>query len=182
MAGDTNDQSASSPLPKSTQSDIIPLLSDVEIGFEDSEKQPSSLSKSEMAKRSSRFHGAPLQTDALMQEIKSPHYDGFNSPTSPKQWPASAKEPLLAGEEAIQIDSGNVEVIDPQPKAKRIYISEEYKLALSHFRVGSPFLTGIEFMTKTVYSEYFLTLIVMTNYSSSQQAELQCSPVLHYLL
>lgn len=128
----------------------------MEIDFEDSEKQPSSLSKSEMAKRSSRFHGAPLQTDALMQEIKSPHSDGFNSPTSPKQWPASAKEPLLAGEETIQIDSGDAEVIDPQPKAKRIYISEEYKLALSHFRVGSPFSPELSSWLKQYTANIFL--------------------------
>ncbi|KAM0318437.1 hypothetical protein ACHAO8_001828 [Botrytis cinerea] len=133
MAGNTDSRSSLSPPPKFSQSDV-PLLSDIEVGYEDDEKVNPSMSKIGMVKRAHKFHGAPLQTDALMEEILSPHPGDFNSPTSPKQWPASAKEPLLPGDEDIQIDNGNVEVIDPQPKTKVPYISAEYKLALSHFR------------------------------------------------
>lgn len=135
MAGNTDSRSSLSPPPKFSQSDV-PLLSDIEVGYEDGEKVNPSMSKIGMVKRAHKFHGAPLQTDALMEEILSPHSADFNSPTSPTQWPASAKEPLLPGDEGIQIDNGNVEVISPQPKTKVPYISAEYKLALSHFRVG----------------------------------------------
>ncbi|KAF7872412.1 hypothetical protein EAF04_003333 [Stromatinia cepivora] len=128
MAGNND-----SPSPSSVETSDVPLLSDVDVGFEYDEKPKSSL-KIGMAKRSSRFPGASLQTDALMKEIPSPHNDNFNSPTSPKQWPASAKEPLLLGEEDSQIDNGSDGAFDVQPKTKTPYISAEYKLALSHFR------------------------------------------------
>ncbi|KAF7939509.1 hypothetical protein EAE99_001314 [Botrytis elliptica] len=133
MAGNIDSRSSSSPPPKFSQSNV-PLLSDVAVGYDDGEKADTSLSSIGMVKRSHKFHGAPLQTDALMEEILSPHSGGFNSPTTPTQWPTSAKEPLLPGEEGTQIDNGNVEVIDPPPKSKARYISAEYRLALSHFR------------------------------------------------
>ncbi|ESZ94373.1 hypothetical protein SBOR_5237 [Sclerotinia borealis F-4128] len=133
MAGNTDSRSSSSSPSESSPSNV-PLLSDVEINFEDGEKHTLSSSKPGISKRSNGFHGTPLQTDALMEEILSPHSDGFNSPTSPKQWPASAKEPLLAGEEGVQKDNGEAEFIAPESKTKTPYISAEYKLALSHFR------------------------------------------------
>ncbi|APA05673.1 hypothetical protein sscle_01g004430 [Sclerotinia sclerotiorum 1980 UF-70] len=118
--------------PSSVGTSNVSLLSDVDVGFEDCGEPKSP--KNGMAKRASRFPGAFLQTDALMKEIPSPHTDKFNSPTSPKQWPASAKEPLLQGEENGQIDSRGNEAFDAQQKTKTPYISAEYKLALSHFR------------------------------------------------
>ncbi|KAB8303395.1 hypothetical protein EYC80_004824 [Monilinia laxa] len=133
MARNSDSWSSTSSPPRSSPSDV-PLLSDVELDFEYGEKQTSQSPKHGIQKGSKRFHGVPLQTDAIREEIQSPHSDGFSSPTSPKQWPASAKEPLLAGDEGVKIDDGDVEVIDPQPKTQAPYISAEYKLALSHFR------------------------------------------------
>lgn len=144
MAGNIDSRSSSSPPPNFSQSDV-PLLSDVEVGYEDGEKTDPSLSSIGMVGRTHRFHGAPLQTGALMEEILSPHSGDFNSPTSPTQWPASAKEPLLPGDEGIRIDNCNVEVVEPPPKTKTPYISAEYRLALSHFRVSIHFT--LEFCT-----------------------------------
>ncbi|KAI9647283.1 hypothetical protein NHQ30_003666 [Ciborinia camelliae] len=126
MAGISDSRSSSSHPPKTT-------TSNVEVDFENGENEASSSQNLEMVERPSRFLGAPLQEDTPMEEILSPHSDGFNSPTSPKQWPASANEPLLAGDEVVQVDNGDAEVIDSQPKTKIPYISAEYKLALSHF-------------------------------------------------
>ncbi|QSZ33883.1 hypothetical protein DSL72_005457 [Monilinia vaccinii-corymbosi] len=134
MAGGSDSWSLTSSLARSSPSDV-PLLSDVELDFEHDNEHTSSSLKAGMRKPYRRFHGVPLQTDALRgEEIQSPHSDAFNSPTPQEEWPASAKEPLLAGEDGIQINNEDAEATDPQPKTKIPYISAEYKLALSHFR------------------------------------------------